>query len=110
MVSPYWGCPPRLETTVAKKDEFIQEARHRIIGGWLKDRRLAAGLTQKQVADAMGIEYYTFVAAMEAGRARVPQEKYDLYAKLLKVPPIDLVKRVLRAEDPYAFKIIFSQA
>lgn len=107
MVSPYWGRPPRLESTVAKKDEFIQETRHRIIGGWLKERREAVRLTQKQIADAMGIEYYTFVAAMEAGRARVPQDKYELYAKLLKVPALDLVKRVLRAEDPYAFKIIF---
>ncbi|MFN3326683.1 MAG: helix-turn-helix domain-containing protein [Bryobacteraceae bacterium] len=83
--------------------------RRQIVGGWLKDRRLAAGLTQKQVADAMGIEYYTFVAAMEAGRARVPQEKYERYARLLKVPAVDLAKRVLRAEDPNAFRIIFGR-
>jgi cytoskeletal protein RodZ len=49
-----------------KKDEFIQETRQRIIGGWLRERREAAGLTQKQIADALSIEYYTFIAAIEA--------------------------------------------
>ncbi|MFN3933257.1 MAG: helix-turn-helix domain-containing protein [Parvibaculum sp.] len=91
------------------KTKDFHDIRRQIVGGWLKERREAVRLTQKQIADALGIGYYTFVSAMEAGRSRVPQEKYEQYARLLKVPAADLAKRVLRAEDPNAFRIIFGR-
>ena len=43
-------------------------------GLWLSKARKAAGLTQKQLADAVGIEYYTFISQIETGFARIPPE------------------------------------
>ena len=39
-------------------------------GRWLRDLREARGLSQRQMAVAIGADYYTLVSQIENGRAR----------------------------------------
>jgi transcriptional regulator with XRE-family HTH domain len=76
-------------------------------GRWLKDRREAAGLTQREIAVALGLDYITMVSQIEAGKARVPSQRYTQYARALKMDPQEFVRELLRYYDVEAWKILF---
>lgn len=76
-------------------------------GRVLKEKREAAGLTQRRLAEEVGFEYYTFIAQIEAGRGRIPPDRYDAYAKALGIPSKEFVKTMLRFYDPVTYQILF---
>ena len=76
-------------------------------GRWLRERREAAGLSQREVAAQVGTEYYTFISQLEAGRGRIPPDRYREWAKALKIPPKMFVKELLRYYDPITHDILF---
>ncbi|MDO1584592.1 helix-turn-helix domain-containing protein [Rhizobium oryzicola] len=96
--------PPRTSTFAPKDD---QAALRREVGAWLKDRREAAGLSQRDLAMKVGIDYYTFISQIETGRGRVPPERYELYANALKIPVRDFVMTILRYNEPIIYGLLF---
>lgn len=82
-------------------------ALRRECGQWLKDKREAAGLSQREIAAKVGIEYYTFISQIEAGRGRVPPERYEAYALGLGVDPREFTKTMLRYNEPIVFELLF---
>jgi transcriptional regulator with XRE-family HTH domain len=79
----------------------------RAAGQWLRDLRVARGLTQRQLADLVGVAYYTFVSQIEAGKGRVPPESYQLWADALAVPIADFVRTLLFYYDPHTHRALF---
>jgi len=77
------------------------------VGQWLRDRRVALGLSQKELADRAGFDYYTFISQLETGRGRVPAERYEQYAKALQVEPREFAMRMLQAYESSTYKILF---
>lgn len=63
--------------------EEVKELR-RQAGAWLKSRRSEVGLTQRALAEAVGLEYYTMVSMIEAGRGRIPPDSYLAWAGALQ--------------------------
>jgi transcriptional regulator with XRE-family HTH domain len=84
----------------------VQELR-REGGRWLKDLREKNGLSQRQLASAVGAEYYTFVSQLETGRGRIPPDRYVIWAKALNMPPREFVKQLMRYYDPVTFGLLF---
>ena len=84
----------------------VQKLR-REAGKWLKDLRLRAKLTQRDLAELVGVEYYTFVSQLEVGRGRIPPDRYELWAKALGLPAADFVKQLMRYYDPQTYRILF---
>ncbi|MGF7206218.1 transcriptional regulator with XRE-family HTH domain [Skermanella aerolata] len=78
-------------------------------GAWLKQCRLSRGLTQLQVADAVGLGNYTMVSMIESGRGRIPPESYGLWAAVMDMEPRDFVKEIMRYYDPITFGILFDE-
>lgn len=76
-------------------------------GAWLKQCRLNRGLTQLQVADAVGLGNYTMVSMIESGRGRIPPESYKLWAAVMDMDSRDFVKQIMRFYDPMTFGILF---
>lgn len=76
-------------------------------GVWLKCRREEVGLSQRQLAEAVDVTYYTFVSQIEAGRGRIPLERYGVWADALKMDSREFVKRMMFYYEPTAFKILF---
>ena len=95
-----YGNPQRL--AAAQVQELRREG-----GRWLKERREEVGLSQRQLAEIVGAEYYTFISQLETGRGRIPPDRYRLWAQGLKMSPKDFVRNILRFYDPVTYGILF---
>jgi transcriptional regulator with XRE-family HTH domain len=78
-------------------------------GRWLKRLREQRGLSQRQMAAAIGAEYYTFISQVEAGRGRIPPDRYAAWAGALGVEPKFLVRTLLRYYDPATYNALFAE-
>jgi hypothetical protein len=76
-------------------------------GRWLRERREAARLSQRQLAERVGVEYYTFVSQLEAGHGRISPRRYRDWAMALSLDPGDFVTELLRYYDPITYDILF---
>lgn len=81
--------------------------RRREAGAWLRHLREERGLTQRQLAERVGIEFYTFVSQIEAGRGRIPADRYQKWADALEVKPKIFVKNMLQFYEPSTYSILF---
>src|ERR1700751_5323459 len=87
----------------------VQELR-REGGKWLKEQRERAGLSQRQLAEQVGAEYYTFISQLETGRGRIPPDRYLVWAEALGVEPEFFVRNLLRSYDPVTYSILFGKS
>ena len=92
----------------ARVDEEVKALR-REGGAWLKQLRENAGLSQRELAAKLGIEYYTFISQMEIGRVRVPPDQYRAMAAALGIDPAVLVRELMRFYDPITYAILFAE-
>ena len=92
-----------------KTSETDVQARRRAGGQWLRELRMRRGLSQRELAAAVGAEYYTFISQLENGRGRIPPDRYHLWAEALDVPVWNLVFNIMRFYDPVTFEILFGE-
>lgn len=78
-------------------------------GRWLKERRERLGLSQRQLAERLRAEYYTFISQLETGRGRIPPDRYKDWASALEMSERDFVRESMRYYDPITYGILFSQ-
>ena len=76
-------------------------------GSWLRDRRCELGLSQRELANRVNMEYYTFISQIEAGRGRVPAERLGIWAEALEMDGRELAITLMRYYDPYTFELVF---
>lgn len=91
----------------APRDDEVKALR-REGGAWLKQLREEAGLSQRELAAKLGVEYYTFISQMETGRVRVPPDQYRAIAKALKIDLATFVRKLMRFYDPVTYAILFA--
>jgi transcriptional regulator with XRE-family HTH domain len=78
-------------------------------GKWLKEQRERHGLSQRQLADLVGVEYYTFVSQLEAGRGRIPPDRYELWATAFEMDSAEFVKHLMQFYDPETYRLLFGE-
>ena len=76
-------------------------------GRWLKTAREAAGLTQAELAEQVGLRYYTFVSQVESGLGRLPIETQGAWATALGLNPGEFARTLLRFYEPELFRLLF---
>jgi len=82
----------------------------RVTGGqFLKQLRNHAGITQKELADKLDLNYYTMISQIEAGSSRVPPNLFVTYAKALNVDEVLLTKKLMEYYDPYTYLALFGR-
>lgn len=91
-----------------RQDAQTQELR-KAAGRWLRELREAKGLSQRQLAQEVGVEYYTFISQLETGRGRIPPDKYAIWADTLGMPVRDFVKHLLQYYDPITYCFLFGE-
>ena len=77
------------------------------IGGLVRAAREKAGLTQKAVADAVGLNTYTMISQMELGYVTVPPALWVRLADALNMDRQDFVLRCLSAQMPEVYGSLF---
>jgi transcriptional regulator with XRE-family HTH domain len=78
-------------------------------GRWLRELREKRGLSQRDLADKVGAEYYTFISQLEHGRGRIPPDRYLVWAKALGVEPRGFVRELMAHYDPVTYNIMFGE-
>lgn len=76
-------------------------------GRWLKDLRETGGLSQRQLAERLHLDHYTFISQLETGRGRIPPDRYLDWAAALSMAPRPFVQEILRYYDPMTHEILF---
>jgi transcriptional regulator with XRE-family HTH domain len=76
-------------------------------GRWLKAAREARGLTQAQLAEQVGLRYYTFVSQVESGMGRVPIETQGAWALAVGLDPAEFARVLLRYYEPELHRLLF---
>lgn len=77
------------------------------LGQWLKSLREEHGLSQRQLATKLSLDYYTFISQLETGRGRIPAARYLEWANVLNQDPKDFVKTLLSNYEPETHSILF---
>ena len=89
-----------------KSDPEVQ--RLRLAGGlWLKGLREDAQLSQRELADKVGISYYTFVSQLENGRGRLPPDRYEIWSEALNIDSKNFIRKLMQFYDPVTHRLLF---
>ena len=80
------------------------------LGHWLKALREDQGLSQRDLADRLSLDYYTFISQLENGRGKIPAHRYAEWAQALGQEPRDFVRTLLRHYEPSTYQILFEDA
>ncbi len=76
-------------------------------GAWLKELRGRAGLSQIELAEMLGLKYYTFISQVENGFGRVPTESMEAWAKALGADPAEFARKLVSYYDPELYRLLF---
>ena len=76
-------------------------------GQWLRVRRCELGLSQRELAHRVKMEYYTFISQIEAGRGRVPADRMRDWSEALEMEPREFAKNLMRYYDPHTYDMVF---
>ena len=76
-------------------------------GSWLKELRGRAGLSQIELAELLGLKYYTFISQVENGFGRVPTESMEAWAVALKTDPSEFASKLVSYYDPELYRLLF---
>ncbi|MFG6661359.1 helix-turn-helix domain-containing protein [Sulfitobacter sp. 915] len=79
------------------------------LGIWLRALREARGLSQRQLADMLSLDYYTFISQLETGRGKIPSARYRDWAEALAQDPRDFMKTLLSYYEPEAYSMLFGE-
>lgn len=84
----------------------------KVFGQNLKRLRLERGMSQDELAKALGYTNRSSINKIEVGRSSVPTEKITLLAQILNVSPLELFRDdsepVITIDDKPPFKVDFS--
>ena len=80
------------------------------LGIWLKSLREECGLSQRQLANQLGLDYYTFISQLETGRGKIPSGRYPDWAKALDQDPKTFMTTLLRFYEPEAYEMLFGDS
>src|SRR3954469_21518113 len=76
-------------------------------GRWLKSLREARSLTQREMADLVGLRYYTFISQIEGGHGRIPPDQYQGWADALGIDHKTFASEIMRYYDPVYYQMLF---
>lgn len=96
---------------VASATQLDDDARCKLrlqAGTWLRSRREACGISQRELAEKIGALYYTFISQIEAGRGRIPAERYAAWANALDIDSRVFAICMLKFYEPATYALIFT--
>ena len=76
-------------------------------GSWLRARRIELNLSQRELANRVNMEYYTFISQIEAGRGRVPPDRLRDWAKALEMDNREFATQLMKYYDHHSYEMIF---
>ena len=94
-------------THTKRRSAKLRQKLRKEAGQWLRELRESRSLSQRGLAEKVGAGNYTFISQLEQGRARIPPDRYLIWAGALGVEPREFVRGLLYYYDPVTYNIIF---
>jgi len=79
------------------------------LGLWLRSLREHQGLSQRDLAEILSLDYYTFISQLENGRGKIPAHRYVEWAHALDQDPKSFVRTLLQYYEPMTYKVLFEE-
>jgi transcriptional regulator with XRE-family HTH domain len=98
----------RLKLNIRSSDGEEHRKLRRQGGNWLKQLREDVGLSQRELAEKLDVEYHTLISQLESGIGRVPTHRYRDWSRVLQIPLETFVRELLRYYDPDTYEILLS--
>jgi transcriptional regulator with XRE-family HTH domain len=76
-------------------------------GIWLRTMRCDLGLSQRELARRVNMDFYTFISQIESGRGRIPADRLRDWSKALEVDPKEFAINLMQYYDPHSFDMIY---
>lgn len=90
----------------ASKKKHSRERDFAPVGELLRKARIAAGLNQREVSDALGYASSRLISKYESGMAAPPLNKLKLFVDLYKIPPTSLVDLIFECQREVVLRSI----
>ncbi|MEO1315360.1 MAG: helix-turn-helix transcriptional regulator [Pseudomonadota bacterium] len=103
-------CAERARKAPAKTTDDATKELRRKLGRWLKEHREERGLTQADLAERLGLRYYSFISQVENGLGRIPQDLYAPWAAALDIDPRIFAWTVLAHLEPGLYGMLDADA
>jgi transcriptional regulator with XRE-family HTH domain len=86
-----------------------QPARNReLIGAYLKEKRMALGLSQAELLDRIGSEaWFTSWSAIEIGQRNLPPQSWKAVRDALGIDHDEFIQIMMRYTNPWAYELIY---
>ncbi len=81
----------------------------RLAGSWLREQRTKASLSQMDLANQLGLKYYTFISQIENGFGRVPSHLMVDWARAVGMRPSRFARILLGYYDPALYRALFEE-
>src|SRR5262245_19651062 len=78
-------------------------------GHWLRHLRERRGLSQREMANKVGLENHTIISQFEHGRGRISPDDYRVWDDALDVDCRDFVMRLMSYYDHVTYRILFGR-
>jgi transcriptional regulator with XRE-family HTH domain len=78
----------------------------RALGDYVRDARHKAEMTQRQVAEALGVREQ-MISQIEVGRNNIPPEDYEKLVSVLGLDKEEFAKTLLRYTNPWLYALMF---
>lgn len=92
---------------LVEKTSRVDINKRKRMGAIIKSLREDSGMTQMDLAKAVGQEYFTFISQIETGGSKIPSKDIALWARALSVSAQELAKECLRHYDPMLFEALY---
>lgn len=76
-------------------------------GDMVREYRLAVGMTQGELAEAVGMNNKQTIGAIETGGLHIPPERIIAFCEVFGADPQEFAKRVLRSQNPWIYSALF---
>jgi transcriptional regulator with XRE-family HTH domain len=76
-------------------------------GTWLRSMRCELGLSQRELARRVNMDFYTFISQIESGRGRIPADRLRDWSEALEVDPKEFAINLMQYYDPHSFDMIY---
>jgi transcriptional regulator with XRE-family HTH domain len=83
---------------MVKKKRYALTRNFFEFGEYLKEKRVAADLTQKEVAEKIGYSSAQYISNFERGIALPPLSKLKIMVKLYRMPKAEVIQMVVEAK------------